>query len=118
MYLVGEGGRRALGVRIKGKDANSSDRIVVIEQDSEGNNTAKEAGHSEWFQVDKSYVQNSSKAIDILSSKPSVLPATTGIYVSGAVMMAGSGALGSFLFKLVQGKQKTSDLSKELAKDT
>lgn len=110
-YFFNEKGKLAKLVRFKGED-----QFHLIRNDENGNKVICKQINNQWFQVDKSIVMNGKEASQFFVSKPfnfHLLDPTVG----GTLAMSGSGAIGGFLYGLVEGKEKIGVLSKGLMKD-
>jgi len=110
-YFVNEKGRLAKLVKFQGE----SD-YLMIRNDEQGNKVISRKINNQWFQVDKSYVMSGRDASQFFVSKPfnfQLADATVG----GTLAMSGTGALGNFLYKLVEGKEKINNLSRGLVRD-
>ena len=110
-YFVNEKGKLAKLVKFQGEDD-----YLMIRNDENGKKVISRKVNNQWFQVDKSYVTNGKSVSQYFVSRPfnfQLADATTG----GILAMSGTGAIGNFLFKLVQGKEKINTLSKNLARD-
>ena len=110
-YFVNEQGILAKFVKFKGEE-----EYFLIRNDDEGHKVISKNINNGWFQVDKTYVMSGTNATDILSANAINLQMSAQA-MSGAFLMCGTGAVGSFLFKLVQGKESVHKISKELARD-
>ena len=108
-YVVNPDGQVGKYIRFEGEES-----FVLIRVDKEGNYTVSKAtNRNQWFQINVSGMDATSKALDIITSKKEVLLLTQGA-VSGVALSAGSGALGVFIYKLVEGREDFSTLSKRL----
>ena len=110
-YVVNEKGQYAKLVKFEG-----SDKYVMIRNESNGEKVASETQNSKWFQVDQSYVMTGKDATNIITTEPVSLQLSSSI-LSTDIAMSGSGALGNFLYKLVEGKDNINNISKNFARD-
>jgi hypothetical protein len=110
-YFINEKGKLAKLIKFEGENEN-----YMIRKDENGNKVISQKLNNGWFQVDKSYVSNGTDAAKIFAGRSFNVKLPTPD-IGGSLMMSGTGAIGNFLFKLVEGKDEVQEISQKFVKD-
>jgi hypothetical protein len=110
-YLINEQGQVAKYVKFVGEPD-----YVMIRQDKDGNRTVSKDVNNTWFHMKDKITKDGMKVVGLMKRvDPSKQFTFTNATFQKMALGAGSGAVGDFLYRLVQGKEPISDISKDLA---